>query len=74
MFCAASMELALAATRLDTDSYREPWHEWILGVNVDLQDKYHLAKLQITSRWISNRFGLPGADFMETRLQVQYVW
>ena len=70
---ARRVQLAAGATRFDTESYLEPWTEWILGVNLDFQDEY-LSKLQITSRWISNRFGLPGADFMETRLQVQYVW
>jgi len=67
------VQSAAGATRFDVQTYVEPWTEWILGFNLDLQERY-LAKLQITTRWISSRFGLPGEDFVETRLQVQYVW
>ena len=67
------VQFAAGATRFNVQTYVEPWTEWILGFNLDLQERY-LAKLQITTRWISSRFGLPGQDFLETRLQVQYVW
>jgi len=43
-----------------------------VGLNPD--PKRYLAKLQISHRWISDRFGVPNEDFRETRLQVQYVW
>ena len=55
--------------RFDLQTYIEPWTGWILGFSLDLQEKY-LAKLQITTRWISSRFGLPGEDFVKTRLHL----
>ena len=67
------VQLAAGATRFDTRSYLEPWKERILGINFDLQDKYH-SKLQITGRWIDNRFGVPGQDYFEVRLQTQHIW
>jgi hypothetical protein len=63
-------------SRLDSDGYIEPWEESILGLNLETAGLLRsiLGKLQITHRWISNRFGIPDEDYQETRFQIQYVW
>jgi phosphate-selective porin OprO/OprP len=59
-------------SRVDSKGYATPWKEQVVGLN--LNPKRYLAKLQISHRWIFDRFGVPNEDFRETRIQVQYVW
>ena len=67
------VELGGALARLDTDTYAEPWDTATVVLNLHLHERFN-AKLQITHSWIWSRFGIPGEDFRESRVQIQYVW
>jgi len=67
------LELGGALARFDTDTYTEAWNTATVVVNLHLTEQLN-SKLQITHSWISSRFGIPGEDFQETRIQTQYLW
>ncbi len=69
----SSVELGGALSRLDADGYSETWDNSTLALNLHKRDKFY-GKLQISHSWISSRHGIPGENFQETRVQVQYVW
>jgi hypothetical protein len=67
------VELGGALERFDADGYAEPWEKTTLVLNLHGLERFN-SKLQVSHGWISNRQGVPGEDFQETRIQLQYVW
>ena len=67
------IEVGGAVARFDADGYAAAWDKATLVLNL-YSPRRPIGKLQISHGWISNRQGLPEADFQETRIQTQYVW
>ena len=67
------VELGGALSRLDADGFAQPWDQATLALNFYAWSRF-FGKLQISHSWTSSRRGVPGADFQETRVQVEYGW
>lgn len=67
------IELGGALSRVQADTYEDEWDTATAVVNIQLRERLGM-KLQISHSWIYNQRGMPGDDFRETRVQIQYVW
>lgn len=72
-FSGTPVELGGAVSRFDADGYTDAWDKLTLALNLHALHRFN-AKLQISHCWDSSRNGIPGNDFQETRIQLQYVW
>jgi hypothetical protein len=75
-FGRSPVELGAALSQLDADGYAEPWESASLVVNLHGSRwiNWLTGRLQLSHEWIFSRNGVPGEDFRQTRVQIQYVW
>jgi len=72
-FSRSPVELGGELSRFEADGYADAMDRATLVLNLHGLDRFN-AKLQISHGWMSSRGGVPGDDFQETRIQLQYFW
>jgi hypothetical protein len=75
-FGRSPFELGAALARIEADGYTEPWDSASLVLNLHgwRWIRWFGGKVQMSHEWVFSRRGVPGEDFRQTRVQVQYVW